>query len=374
MPYPVSDMKLARRAACFLLKYRYNRSHTKQANQVLKVLQREGGRLDPELVRVCNSYASDVLGSKAFAPWLQVYAAVAGEFREGWIPDNYYGLIVVPRLKGVYGSVANRKALARRLFSSTAFPDIAYQVNGAYFDVNGSPISRGHLAQALFRESEQVVFKAEGSSQGRSVLVLRAQELNVEQLDRLGNGVFQTYVVQHPFFDKFASNSVATIRVTTAIDDSGTPGVRASYLRLARQADTHVRSASHVRVSVNPRTGRLDDHGYLATWEKIDRHPDSGERFEGAVIPNFEHCLETIVELHGRLPFARVVGWDAIVDRDGAVQIMEWNGGHNDIKFSEATQGPCFSDLGWERLFVTAAPASREWVEAARHDLCRGAR
>jgi hypothetical protein len=30
---------------------------------------------------------------------------------------------------------------------------------------------------------------------------------------------------------------------------------------------------------------------------------------------------------------------------------MEWNGTYNDIKFSEATQGPCFADLGWERLW-----------------------
>jgi hypothetical protein len=29
---------------------------------------------------------------------------------------------------------------------------------------------------------------------------------------------------------------------------------------------------------------------------------------------------------------------------------MEWNAEHNDIKFSEATQGPCFADLRWDRL------------------------
>jgi hypothetical protein len=31
------------------------------------------------------------------------------------------------------------------------------------------------------------------------------------------------------------------------------------------------------------------------------------------------------------------------------VQVMEWNGFHNDIKFSEATQGPCFADLGFQK-------------------------
>jgi hypothetical protein len=29
---------------------------------------------------------------------------------------------------------------------------------------------------------------------------------------------------------------------------------------------------------------------------------------------------------------------------------MEWNGSFPGIKFHEATQGPCFDDLGWEQL------------------------
>ena len=51
------------------------------------------------------------------------------------------------------------------------------------------------------------------------------------------------------------------------------------------------------------------------------------------------------------VPFARSIGWDMIVDNNNEIQVMEWNGSHNDIKFSEATQGPCFSNLGWEKLW-----------------------
>jgi len=39
-----------------------------------------------------------------------------------------------------------------------------------------------------------------------------------------------------------------------------------------------------------------------------------------------------------------------LIDSSLPVQIMEWKGGHNGIKFSEATRGPCFADLGWEQL------------------------
>lgn len=48
----------------------------------------------------------------------------------------------------------------------------------------------------------------------------------------------------------------------------------------------------------------------------------------------------------------RCIGWDVTLDDQENVRIMdmEWNAGHNDIKFSEATQGPCFSDLHREWL------------------------
>jgi hypothetical protein len=51
------------------------------------------------------------------------------------------------------------------------------------------------------------------------------------------------------------------------------------------------------------------------------------------------------------VPFTSIIGWDVAVDENHNVKVMEWNGDHNDIKFSEATQGPCFSDLGWEELW-----------------------
>ena len=57
------------------------------------------------------------------------------------------------------------------------------------------------------------------------------------------------------------------------------------------------------------------------------------------------------MELHRSIPFVRSIGWDLIIDINDTVKVMEWNGYHNDIKFSEATQGPCFSDLGWEKLW-----------------------
>ncbi|AMM16286.1 hypothetical protein AX768_19105 [Burkholderia sp. PAMC 28687] len=96
--------------------------------------------------------------------------------------------------------------------------------------------------------------------------------------------------------------------------------------------------------------GKLYAQGYLANWMALDEHPDSRIKFDGLSVPAFSKCVSTVLELHKKIPFARCVGWDLTVDMNGNVQVMEWNAEHNDVKFSEATQGPCFSDLRWERL------------------------
>ena len=44
------------------------------------------------------------------------------------------------------------------------------------------------------------------------------------------------------------------------------------------------------------------------------------------------------------------IGWDVTLDDQENLRVMEWNAGHNGIKFTEATQGPCFSDLRREWL------------------------
>ncbi|GEM_PF-3607225 len=40
------------------------------------------------------------------------------------------------------------------------------------------------------------------------------------------------------------------------------------------------------------------------------------------------------------------------VDTYGNVKVLEWNGSNNGFTYSEATQGPCFKDLEWEKLHV----------------------
>lgn len=328
----------------------YHQSHGYRARKILRGLEQVMGKVPERERRRCDEYALAVFGHRHFAPWLHVYTTLARTFKEGWIPDNFYGAAVVPALKGWYGKVSSLKPLNRAIFRSDLFPDVGAYVNGIFLDTDYQPIELTRFKQLLFRESEKVAFKVDNSLQGRGVFFFTRDSFDEQQVRRLGNGVFQNFIRQHALFNEFAPNAVATLRVTTTVDDKGVVSVRSSYLRLGSGTDTHVQSKSHVRVPIDPASGAFAEQGYMPDWLPTPVHPDSRKRFAGNCIPSFSNCVAAVRDLHAKVPFARCVGWDVAVDSAGAVRIMEWNAQHNDIKFSEATQGPCFRDLGWEKL------------------------
>lgn len=97
--------------------------------------------------------------------------------------------------------------------------------------------------------------------------------------------------------------------------------------------------------------GTFDSVGYTPDWLEITEHPDNGFVFKDQIIPCFDKCVKTVLSLHKKAPFTQIIGWDLIVDKNDSVKIIEWNGWHGDIKFTEATQGPNFIGFGYENLW-----------------------
>jgi hypothetical protein len=339
--------------------YYYHSRHKDQALQLIGSMTSLAGRQQsPALFKQCDEYARDVLGSRKYSPWLKAYAVFSATFREGWIPDNYYGKVVVPRLSGDYGEISTYKSISSRLLQTDLLPDLAYSINGLLYNPSMELVQPSELKKHLFGASERIVYKLDSGAQGANVFVYDLDSFPDESTS-FGNGVFQSYIIQHPFFDTFDDQSVSTIRITTVVDDDSSVSCRAAYLRLPRSADTHVKSATAIKVAVNA-DGELHEEGYLPNWVPVAHHPDSNTAFAHQVIPNFRACVQTCVSLHKKNVFSRMIGWDVIVDKNENVKLMEWNGGHNDIKFSEAANGPCFADLGWQNLWkAKSSPCAR---------------
>lgn len=331
--------------------YKYHQIHKKAAEELLIKLEAKKGKINKKLIRLSDEYAKEILGWKGFAPWLYVYCAVNNCFKEGWIPDNYFAKVVLPVIDGGYGKVSDFRPLSRHLIGSEVFPDLGYFVNGLFFSKNYEVLNEEKLKDFLFKDYGFLVFKTDKSLQRKGFFLFEKESFEVGRIKKLGNGVFQYFINQHPFFSEFMPASVSTIRITSYYDDNGIVSVKACYLRIGRAEEHNVKWVSNIVVPVDPETGELNSTGFFMDFDSIDRHPDTHTVFAKRYIPSFNNCVSTVIKLHRQMPFARCIGWDLIVDKDNNVKVMEWNGYHTDIKVHEALQGPCFTGLGWEEIW-----------------------
>jgi hypothetical protein len=276
--------------------------------------------------------------------------AWAGEFKEGWLPDNFYLRIVLPVIQGRAREFARFKTLTRRILNTDLLPDVAYHVDGNWLDTQGRSVEPRHVPDLVYQSGPRVVAKADASAQGRGVTVFTQGRDDILALTGTGDYVIQRFVTQAPFFARFNPASVATLRITTVKVGTEPAGTRAAYLRLGRSDTDTILAASNVRVPIVDRRGTLAEIGSPPTWERLTAHPDTGEAFAGAVVPAFEKARAACEGLHDRLPQVTIIGWDVTIDAEERIQILEWNSVHPGIRFSEMTVGPSFADLGWERL------------------------
>lgn len=330
---------------------KYHRGRNHKFLEILKNIESEVGPLTLKLKKICDDYANDIFGSKVYAPCLYLYTATSGSFKEGWIPENYYAHTVAPKIAGHYGNLSNLKSLQCKLFGNSLFPDLAYFSNGLFFSKDYVLIDDKDVFNYIFSDNNKIVFKCDNSLQGRDIFIFNKSNFNTKYIKTVGNGVFQYFINQHSFFNRFNSTSVATIRLTTVVNDLGKVSVRGAYLRLAREKDTHVKSASNIRIPIDLISGKLYHKGYLANWTPIYKHPDSMTEFKGSEIPLFNKCKDIVIKMHQNFPVPRCIGWDIIINENDEIIFMEWNAGMNGIKEHEAYQGPCFMELGWEDLW-----------------------
>jgi hypothetical protein len=328
---------------------RYHLRQERICEGFLARLAQAGRRLDPADGRRAETYAAEVLGWRGYAPWLKLYTVVAGEFREGWIPDNYYSQVVIPRINGAYRHAAQLRQVAGRLFGAEMVPDSVHVVGGRFHAPDGSPIPPAQLAAHLFARGDGVVFKPNWSGSGTDIRIVRRESFDAGMA--WPDGVFQHFVHAHPSLRHYQEGGTATLRLTTALGPDGRPQLRAAYIRFPRAGELYIAVKTVVRVMLNADTGDFAGQALLSDYTRCDRHPDSGIPFAGGRMPGFAAARERVLAMHAAFPFVGCIGWDIAVDAEERPWMLEWNAVHNGIRAPEAAQGPCFRGLGWENLW-----------------------
>ena len=90
--------------------------------------------------------------------------------------------------------------------------------------------------------------------------------------------------------------------------------------------------------------GWLVEKSVTRKSEWTDQHA-SGIKFKDIKVPSYDRILDTVKQLHPKLPYFNIIGWDFAVDEAGDPVFIEFN------IMPEPNQiscGPTFGDLSEE--------------------------
>jgi len=142
---------------------RHHRIHAKAAWwNINKAIAHNGWELTDENRKLCDEYAVRVFGKKEFAPWLYFFTLFSGEFKEGWIPLNYYAKYVLPDPS--LARVSSVKTFSKVVLKTDALPDIGYYLNGKFYNKNFSVISLSELQSMVKNDYGEIFVKKQSHS------------------------------------------------------------------------------------------------------------------------------------------------------------------------------------------------------------------
>jgi hypothetical protein len=170
---------------------------------------------------------------------------------------------------------------------------------------------------------------------------------------------------QASFWERLFPESTNTIRVLTL----WTPGEPTPFIARAVQrigtpdtVPTDNWSAGAISAAIDLESGTLGEGRVNPlrrsgdSPERITRHPVTGARIAGAVLPHWDEVKDTVLRAAASLPFNRIAGWDVLVASDDAPVIIEANG-DSDINLLQV-HGGLLADPQIRRFYeVTAGVA-----------------
>ena len=300
--------------------------------------------MDWKTKREIKSYAKKRFGSSSFWPWLAVYTELRGEFKRGWVPDDYYLAVLLEKYNPEKARISEYKTFDFRMFPDFALQPLLIKIGPNYYNSENQKIP-GVLTRELLQDyGGEVVVKEDLSLGGHRVEFIASRDLDLEKYSQIPSYVVQPVMEQHEQLKILSPHAVCSIRIFTFLDGKGEVKVKYTALRFglggSRVTNT---SSGGGSCFINP-NGTLDKRAHNKLGIKMgDRHPDNEVLFESVRIPNYRAMVDKCKQCHEQFPYVRFIGWDVAVNRSGDPVLLEWNSEPGFWK-AEALLGPFFRD------------------------------
>ena len=299
------------------------------------------------------------IGREVPTDWHQYFYSRNGFWSEKYIPTSVYNTEILWRLnkfqfryayadKGIYDSV----------FSDINRPrTIVKNVNGYFYDGQYQhPLSETEAVERCSNLKEAIIKPTLGGTWGVGVKLIHSSEGIVTDTSRSIIDLFASYkynyivqerLEQHPDLAKLNPTSLNTIRVMS-YHRGDEVIILYAVIRIGRKGQIiDNETAGGIKADIDLQTGRIKGSAMGGPTEARMPLTDVGTPTDGYQIPCFDKVLETVKEMHLRIPYFNLIGWDMSVDIDGKPTLIEWNSAP---QLSQVGHGPAFGDLTEEIL------------------------
>lgn len=319
----------------------------KKADRLRKKLVAEKAYcfVDRNLKKKIKTYCKQTFGSRAYWHWIALYAEIKDEFKEGWIPNDFFVNKMIPKLNPPdVNGISDRKTMDYRLFSDMSLKSLLIIVDQLIFDGSYNRIGKEEAYKILTDHNAEVVIKIDGGSSGNNLIFI--QSANVILEDYLGKGqyIIQPVVRQHMDLNVIYPHSVNTLRVLTFLDSGAKVNILALMLKLGtngKRVDNVAKGGRYIYLNTD---GHAISDGYKTnTFLNTEKkHPDTGYEYKKIKVPGMQKIIDMCVNAHYQFPYTKFVGWDVFVDENGKPGFVEWNANLPLFWYHEVNCGPMF--------------------------------
>lgn len=278
--------------------------------------------------------------------WHEYFYSRNENFSVKYIPTSFYHKEIIYRLN----NFDFRHAYVDKGIFDVFFPDvnrpktIVKNMNGYFYDAE-KPLTKEDALERCQTIEQAIIKPSHEGMWGQGVKLLSSKD-NVDfnalfdKYDK--NFIIQQRVEQHEQMSLLNPTSLNTLRVLSYRQGNEVFVLYAVVRigRLGKNIDNE--TAGGINADIDLTSGSIVECAYGTPSEKKIMYTDCGTKLKGFCIPSFKKVVTMVKELHMRLPYFNIVGWDWGIDSLGEPILIEWN---RCPDLSQTAHGPAFGDM-----------------------------
>ena len=306
-----------------------------------------------------KAYFKKHFGREVPTYWHQYLYSRNGVYSEKYIPASIYNSEIIYRLN----KYQFRHAYVDKGFYDTLFPDInrpktiVKNVNGYFYDGH-NPLTEAEAVEICSNLDEAIIKPTLEGTWGKGVELIRTENGMIPKLNCSVQDLFKKYkrsfiiqerLEQHADIARLNPTSLNTLRVMSYRRGNEVV-VLYAVIRIGRKDQViDNETAGGIKADIDLLTGKIKGVAFGNPKEPLMPKTDVGTVLDGYQMPSFPEVIQFVKEMHFRLPYFNLIGWDISVDKNGKPALIEWN---RAAELSQVAHGPAFGEFTEEILSI----------------------